>query len=144
MFFVAVGFIILFVSFLIALVSLIREQGQRVSEPDFEDQDDLIISAQTVPVVEQDNSFPPPESSRVQTSLPSKISEASSLEETVPFPWEIEEDNFQKSVASGGLNSAGEGKIAEDVSIDNASINLGASQDNLTGEISLSDLRRQQ
>lgn len=92
MFFVAIGFIILFVAFLIALVSLIREQGQRVSEPDFEDLDDLTVSTESVPVVEQESSISPQENLQAQNILPSKIGEEPNLDETVPFPWEVQVD----------------------------------------------------
>lgn len=140
MLFVAIGLIILFISFLIAVVSLVREFGQRVNDEEMFplDYQGLELADEVVPVPSLDN-----ESVQVseEPTLPSLVNqdfdydEPLALDETVPFPWETEgnsSSNLQASSVSNDLEAGTFEPVAD--------FKVGGS--NLYGEISIADLKQ--
>lgn len=132
MLFVAIGLITLFVSFLIAVVMLIRELGQRpnIDEATFDYSSELAdeeISAESnlsdSPVMGQKASMNP----LPQDAFP----DTASLDEVVPFPW-VMEDNTQSSQEE--LGKPQETEIASNESIQ------GQNPVNLNSSFSVSDL----
>lgn len=109
MFFVAVGIIILFASFIIALVSLIREQSESKDDYELKPADD----------------FEPPEPPTSPT--PPTPGEDIAHE---PFFWEDSTGNSR--VSGAAAEAAGEDEIIPE----------GEKGENLSGEISLKNLKR--
>lgn len=132
--FVLIGFIILLVSFVIALASLIREQSQRT---DFEAFDgDLSLDVDEESEVSE-NEFTKNEESidLISKQVGKSLVNEPNLAEYAPFPWEdpsldLELGKENDRMAGGPESLSGRLPV------------LGEDRDNLTGEISLSDLKK--
>lgn len=131
--FVLTGFIILLVSFVIALASLIREQSQRA---DFEAFDgDLSLNVEKESEVSE-NEFTKNEESvdLISKQVGKALGSEPSLAEYAPFPWE--DPSLDLELGKGSESIAGPETLSPRLPV------LGEDRDNLTGEISLSDLKK--
>lgn len=131
--FVLIGFIILLVSFIIALASLIREQGQRADFEAFDE--DLSISAEEAsqtPASEYSKDEEAADLVLMQTG--GMLKNEPNLAEYAPFPWEdtsIDIDSGKANEGISGFKDFGSELPA-----------FSENRDNLTGEISLSELKK--
>lgn len=141
MLFVAIGFIILFISFFIALVTLIREQSQRGELEDSRlSEESLSLATETVEAepevqVERQNIGLGVQAIDQEGQLP--VNNADPLDEYVPFPWETTQ--FDSGQEPQGNLEPGVYQVDDKQRID-----FGAIDDGLNGEVSLADLRGQQ
>lgn len=137
MFFVILGLVILLVTFLVAVVSLFREFGQRTEDRElsYDDYRGLDFAEEVVPAEEVPQQI---ETAAQMQDLPLSEEEAigdsvSSLDEVVPFPWEVE-GNFPQSSQVESSDEAGEGDFSDE------SFRIG--RDGLYNEFSLQDLKQ--
>lgn len=135
MLFIAIGLIILFISFFAALVMLIRELGQRANIDDSLNDVSLDLADEVIGANSNTSDSP----SLVQDEPINSLSPDSesrnppSLDEVVPFPWETE--------AQSQLNDLIEqGEVQETEIVSNKLVS-GRSRGNLNDQFSLSDLQ---
>lgn len=131
--FVLIGFIILLVSFVIALASLIREQGQRADFEAFGG--DLSLDVDEEPEVSE-NEFTKNEESidLISKQVGKSLGNEPNLTEYAPFPWE--DPSLDLELGKENERMAGPESLSGRLPV------LGEDRDNLTGEISLSDLKK--
>lgn len=133
MLFVFIGFIILLVSFIIALASLIREQSERADFEAFEG--DLSLTAEEVFQESGNGSAKDEESADLASKQAGgTLVNEPNLAEYAPFPWE--DTSFELEPDKGIESAAGNGGLSGGLPVS------GENHDNLTGEISLSDLKK--
>lgn len=139
MFFVAIGLIILLISFLIAVVSLIREFGQKGGDDEIfpYDYQGLELADEVVQASPIADAAPQmPEEINLASSTDQDLAgdESESLEETVPFPWETE-GNSSNYVQTLPIRK-------EETNTFDLGPTFKVSRDNLYGEVSIQDLKR--
>ena len=133
MLFVAVGFIILFITFFVGIVNLIRELSIRsdleeslVQEPVLNSEKAVRQVAESAVINEQDN-----EGIMPQVTVNSADS-VNPLDEYAPFPWEVSEFDGQKPAEA----------FTAQEPMDSNNIEFGGMNDGLNGTVSLADLRQ--
>lgn len=131
--FVLIGFTILLVTFIIALALLIREQSQRADFEAFEGDLNLDAGdrsedlANKLTKIEESVDFASKQTGPALGNEPN-------LAEYAPFPWED---------PALGLNQGSKNEVTENSDVPKGSVPLlGEDRDNLTGEIRLSDLKK--
>lgn len=134
MLYVVIGLIILVISFFIALVNLIREQGQRIENEDVVG--NLNFSQELAEEVVPSGFASQLKIDNLQTEKISSVTKVNdstpSLDEIVPFPWETgTEAKYANQIDL---------KKPKEAEIITGGLSLGANRDKLYGEISLSDL----
>lgn len=114
MLFIAIGLIIFLISFLLALILLVRELGQRVNiddslsdfSLDFADVEST-SSSDTADLINFSPSDEP-----INSGLQDDVSSPPSLDEIVPFPWEAEAE-MQLNDQAGQIRVLREGESSE-------------------------------